>query len=116
MKSTLLSLILLAAFPLVNADAQSQHEMNAEARAAFDKADAELNKVYKKVLTTLDAQAQVKLKAVQRAWVVLRDAEADFHADAEARGGSMEPMIFSGVAAELTRTRTKELQKMLKTP
>jgi uncharacterized protein YecT (DUF1311 family) len=108
--------MLFLGFITGTAAAQSQHEMNAEARAAFEKADAELNKVYKNVIATLDEKAQAKLKVAQRAWVALRDAEAGFQADQEARGGSMEPMIYSGVAAELTRARIKELRKMLSKP
>ncbi len=110
----LLALLFLLAFPVAKSAAQSQHEMNATARADFEKADAELNRIYKKVVATLDAAGHEKLKTVQRAWVVWRDAEADFQADQEARGGSMEPMIVSGVAADLTRARIKQLRQMLK--
>lgn len=107
----LLLFLCLAAAPMLHA--QSQHEMNREAREDFAKADAELNKIYKKLLTEFDDTAREKFKATQRAWVVLRDAEAAFEADAEARGGSMEPMIYSGTQARLTRERVAYLKKLL---
>jgi uncharacterized protein YecT (DUF1311 family) len=95
------------------AAAQSQHEMNAAAAAEFAKADKELNEVYAKVLGVLDDGSKEKLKKSQRAWVAYRDAEADFSADAEARGGSMWPMIHEGTRARLTQERVKSLRELL---
>ena len=92
------------------AGAQSQHEMNRQAEADFEKADAELNRVYKKTLSDLDAEGQKKLKAAQRAWIAFRDTQAEFDADSEARGGSMYPMIYYGGLARLTRERIKQLR------
>ena len=107
--------LLLAAFPLAPfpASAQSQHEMNAGAAADFAKADKELNEVYAKVLGVLDDGSKEKLKKSQRAWVAYRDAEADFSADAEARGGSMWPMIHEGTRARLTKERVRSLKELL---
>jgi uncharacterized protein YecT (DUF1311 family) len=115
-KSTLLTALLIAglALCLPVAHGQSQSEMNRQAEADFASADAALNKVYQKLVTKLDAQGLAKLKAAQRAWIAFRDAQADLQADMEARGGSMSPMIYSGVRAELTKARTKELEQMLK--
>jgi uncharacterized protein YecT (DUF1311 family) len=93
-----------------SAVAQSQHEMNRQAEADFEKADSELNRVYKKVLSDLDADGQKKLKAAQRAWIAFRDAQAEFDADSEARGGSMYTMIYYGGLARLTRDRIKQLR------
>lgn len=92
--------------------AQSQMEMNQQAAAAFEKADKEMNKIYAKVIASLDAEGAAKLKAVQRAWLVLRDAQAAFDADAE-RGGSLAPMIYSGSEADLTKQRTAQLKALL---
>ena len=94
--------------------AQNQHEMNQQAAADFEKADAQLNRVYKKVLAEMDAEAQAKLKTAQRAWIVFRDAEAEYEADQEARGGSMYPMCFSVYSADLTRQRIKQLRGQTK--
>ena len=92
---------------------QNQHQMNAEASAEFTKADKELTEVYTKVLGVLDDAAKEKLKKSQRAWVAYRDADAEFHADAEARGGSMWPLIYEGTRGSLTKARVKALREYL---
>lgn len=93
--------------------AQSQQEMNQQALAEFDKADASLNKVYSKVQAKLDKEGKEKLKAAQRAWVEFRDAQADLDADLM-RGGSAAPMLHSGSMAQSTSKRTTELNEFLK--
>ena len=112
MKILPLCLALVAAAP-VELHAQSQQEMNAEAAESFKKADKELNEVYAKVLANLDEEAKENLKKSQRAWVAWRDAEAAFRADAEARGGSMWPLIHEGVRGRLTKERVKSLKELL---
>jgi uncharacterized protein YecT (DUF1311 family) len=73
--------------------AQTQAAMNAQARAEFERADADLNKTYEALLAKLpDAETKEKLKQSQRAWLAFRDAEAAFAAD-QARGGSMVPTL-----------------------
>ena len=94
--------------------AQSQAEMNRQAEREFETADRALNQVYKQVLAAIDSEAQPKLKAAQRAWVQFRDADAQFHADLEARDGSMAPLVESGRKATLTKARVKDLQQVLK--
>jgi uncharacterized protein YecT (DUF1311 family) len=87
--------------------------MNAEARADFMKADAELNKTYEALLKKLsDAGSKEKLKQSQRAWLVFRDAEAAFEAD-EARGGTMAPTLRYTTMTELTEQRIKQLKTTL---
>ena len=80
---------------------QSQPEMTAQSQADFDKADAQLNKLYKETLAGLDAVGKKKLIAAERAWLAYRDAEAEYEADSE-RGGSMAPMIYNQACLELT--------------
>lgn len=93
--------------------AQSQSEMNAEAFADFQKADAALNKIYKKLLAVMeDDEAKAKLKAAQRAWVALRDAQAEFDSDVM-RGGSGAPMLYQGSRTESTNQRIAVLRKCL---
>lgn len=106
-------LLFLSAMSPLAVSAQSQQEMNAEAAAEFAKADKELNEVYAKVLGVLDDGSKEKLKKSQRAWVAYRDAEADFSADAEARGGSMWPLVHEGTRARLTKERVKRLKELL---
>lgn len=88
--------------------AQTQSEMNESAYADYQKTDKELNRVYKKLMATLDAPGSAKLKKSQRAWIVFRDAEMALAGDAM-RGGSAEPLLIYGAAARLTETRTKQL-------
>ena len=99
---------------LTPANAQSQSEMNRGAAREFETADATLNKVYKQLIGKLDDEGKEKFKLAQRAWVQFRDAQADFEADKEARGGSMAPLIYNGTRKTLTDARIKELQRVLK--
>jgi uncharacterized protein YecT (DUF1311 family) len=90
--------------------AQTQAAMNAQARAEFAQADAELNKIYEAVLAKLpDAEGKEKLKQSPRARLAFRDAEAAFAAD-QARGGSMEAMTRYETMTELTQQRIKQLK------
>jgi len=96
-----------------HASAQTQAEMNAQARPDFKQADAELNKTYQSVLAKLrDAESKQKLRQAQRAWVASRDAEAERAAKQE-EGGSMAPTLRYEKMTELTQKRIKELKAML---
>jgi uncharacterized protein YecT (DUF1311 family) len=93
--------------------AQTQAAMNAQARAEFEQADAELNKTYQALVKKLpDAESKQKLKETQRAWIASRDAEAT-RAAGEVRGGSMAPTLRYETMTELTRQRIKELKDTL---
>jgi len=84
--------------------------MNTQARAEFQRTDAELNKTYEGLLKKLpDAETKEKLRESQRAWLAFRDAEAAFAAD-EAHGGSMAPTLRYATMTELTEQRTKQLK------
>lgn len=111
--------------PLDCANAMSQHDMNQCAYMDFEKADEELNVVYKQAMrsaTEADKQAAemgpdyvgaVKaLKKAQRAWIDYRDGHCD-GVGYEAVGGSMQPMLISGCQARLTEHRTKELRELV---
>jgi len=98
---------------LTEVRAQSQQEMNQQAYAEFDKADAELNKVYAKVLAKLDEEGKAKLKAAQRAWVAFRDAQAEMDADLM-RGGSAAPLLRAGSLTGTTKKRVQDLKDFLK--
>jgi uncharacterized protein YecT (DUF1311 family) len=104
--------ILMVVAGVLTASAQSQSEMTQEAAGNAEKADAELNKVYKKLMASLDSEGIKLLKEAQRAWIQYRDAEAKRAGD-EARGGSMSPMLFYAAVAELTKERIKRLKSSL---
>jgi uncharacterized protein YecT (DUF1311 family) len=106
------------------ADPQAQAEMNACAGIDFERADAELNRLWR----TLTAGAQANdrspdsgrsetdrrseeeiLRRGQRAWVQFRDAQCEYEGLSE-RGGSMETLIVNQCLARLTRQRIAQLR------
>jgi uncharacterized protein YecT (DUF1311 family) len=124
------SLLLAAQDPQWNCDnPQAQQEMNYCAGQDFERADAELNTAYRAAIESareadreyarIDATAaanrpedpgeEASLREAQRAWVTFRDAHCRLQGY-EARGGSMEPMIYNGCRATITRARTAELR------
>ena len=101
----------------------AQIEMNACAAIDFEVADAELNAEYRRSIEQArladreDIEPlpgddrpgnEATLREAQRAWVAFRDAQCRFEGY-EARGGSMEPMLYDGCRATLTRARTRQL-------
>jgi uncharacterized protein YecT (DUF1311 family) len=115
MTDTVRCAVLMVSFliPLGDIHAQTQAAMNAQARADFARADAELNKTYQELLTKLrDAESKQKLKETERGWLTSRDSEAARAAD-QAGGGSMAATIRYETMTHLTRERIKELEAML---
>jgi len=118
-----LALLLCAAAPAFAQDVAcnpggNQLELNACADQDFKKADAELNAVYRQIVTKLAGEpvALAKMKAAQRLWIQLRDAdlEARYQVGDDENPrllyGSMYPMLYSGAKAALTETRTAYLR------
>jgi len=94
---------------------QSQIELTRQAAAEFEKADAQLNDIYKKALASaaaVDEERKQKLIKAQRAWLLYRDAEAEYEAD-ELRGGSAYSMDYNGARTTLTEERVKTLKQLL---
>lgn len=90
---------------------QSQAGLNQCASNGAKTADAELNRVYAKVLAA-NADDKVfleKFKAVQRAWVAFRDAQIAARYPSPADYGSVLPMCQSNEYEQLTRDRVKQL-------
>jgi uncharacterized protein YecT (DUF1311 family) len=83
------------------------------AGAEYQKADAELNRVYKQLMATLeDREYEALLKTAQQAWLKYRDAHCDFEAFAN-RGGTIYPVVRRSCLAAMTRARAKELREQL---
>ncbi len=100
----------------VSTTAQTQYEMNMEAAAAYQKADKELNEVYREIIKrNADDTVFIKnLKASQRLWVQFRDAELKMkYPDPENRYGSVYPMCVSFYLAELTQERITTLKQWI---
>ena len=104
-------------------DAETQLAMNMCAEIDFERADAALNAAWREAIAAaraadreIDRQSdqrpteEAKLREAQRAWLVFRDAQCTVEGYEEARGGSMEPMVYSGCRARLTRERTAQLR------
>lgn len=69
-------------------DLTDQTLMNVCAQKAFEKADGELNKLYRQIETRLkdDADTTKLLVTAQRAWVAFRDSECSFSSSMVAQG------------------------------
>ena len=89
--------------------AQTQADLNQEATSAYEKADVELNKVYKELRETLSEEEQARLKEVQKLWIAFRDKEAEFAASLY-EGGSMAGMVKINTTTTATEGRVQGLK------
>jgi uncharacterized protein YecT (DUF1311 family) len=124
------ALLLSAQEPDVNCrDPQTQTEMTICARQDFERADAELNAVYRTAIASAQAAdrewaeiqrnggggrgdepgEEASLREAQRAWLSFRQAHCRLESY-EARGGTMEPMLYGMCMANVTRARAAELR------
>jgi uncharacterized protein YecT (DUF1311 family) len=94
-------------------EAMTQHAMNQCAAAEFRKADAELNKVYQRLMREAGAAEKAKLRAAQLAWIKFRDSHCDYESFGN-KGGSIYPMVYSFCLAKLTRGRTEQFKEIIK--
>ena len=92
---------------------RTQFELNQCAARARDKADAELNTVYRELMKDAGATERAKLRAAQLAWIKFRDLQCDYESVGN-KGGSIYPMVVSFCLAGVTTTRTKQLQEILR--
>ena len=101
----------------------SQQSMNRCAGEAYQRADANLNRLWAERIadarecdrspdcgrTEQDQRSEEEiLQRAQRAWIQFRDAQCEFEG-LEGRGGSIEPMIVAQCLARLTRERIQQL-------
>ena len=94
-------------------EAMTQHAMNQCAAQEFQKADAELNKIYRELVKDAGAAEKAKLRAAQLAWIKFRDAHCDYEAFGNT-GGSIYPMVHGFCRARVTRERTNQFKEILK--
>lgn len=80
---------------------QTQTDMNLCAQAEYEQAAAKLNTAIESVQTSV---------AGQKEWTTYRDNYCDF-VQSQFKGGSIQPMIYSGCLTQLTSDRTAELEK-----
>jgi uncharacterized protein YecT (DUF1311 family) len=93
--------------------ARTQADLNLCASQAFQKADAELNKLYQQLMKGAGAAEKAKLRAAQLAWLRFRDAHCEYEAFGN-RGGSIYPMVYSFCLEEVTRERVRQFRDTLK--
>ena len=103
----------LAAQPSACMDqARTQMEMTGCAADELGRADSVLNAVYAQVVAQVDSVQLPLVRAAQRAWIPLRDADCALDA-AEFQGGSIRPMIEMMCLSRETRRRTAFLRRLL---
>ncbi|MGQ0660725.1 lysozyme inhibitor LprI family protein [Sphingosinicella sp.] len=106
-------------------DPQNQMDMNFCAQIDFERADLELNQVWRETMSGAQTADRARspgerrsdtrpgyemvLRAAQRAWITFRDQHCTWQGYQEARGGSMEPMSYSACRATVTRQRIEQL-------
>lgn len=92
--------------------AQTQVELNLCAQMRFQKADQELNAVYKQLMNLLPADRKQLVVQAQRQWLTYRDTHCAIY-EKLYQGGSMLPMVVSSCKEETTLSRTNELKTLL---
>lgn len=95
---------------------QTQLELNEKACAAYKKADTQMNKIYRRILSENGADKLFvqKMRAAQRAWIVFRDAHLEAMypaADKRAAYGTVNPMCQCMELEKLTDERVRVLQQ-----
>jgi len=88
------------------------YEENTCAYEAQEKADKQLNVVYRDLMSVQDEEGKKKLKAAQMAWIKYRDAELTFVYSVES--GSIGQLVAANQHERITRERTKILSDWLK--
>lgn len=93
--------------------AVTQTDMNIISEEIFKTWDDTLNIVWKLLEAELDEETMESLRAEEREWIARKEAEVEA-AGAECEGGSIQPLIMSDKAAEMTRDRVYELAEYAK--
>jgi uncharacterized protein YecT (DUF1311 family) len=107
---TIAIILLLAGFHN-QSFSQSQMELNRNAAIEFEKSDAKLNSIYKKVMASLETQVQKNdLLAAQRAWIKYKESHCNAFAN-QYEGGSINSMIYSICLKEVTDERIVQLNR-----
>ncbi len=93
----------------------TQAEANACARDEYRKADAEMKKLYGRLMTELadyKGDDQQKLRRAQALWLKYRDANCESEASIY-QGGSIRPAVYNSCLASVTRERAQRLSEFL---
>lgn len=95
---------------------EKEFKTSAEAeQAEVNRANSELDPVYKQLMGKLEAEQQKSLKEAQRAWIKWREAEAGIMARLTgAIGGSAMREAYANAQIKLIKERTEVLKGYLK--
>lgn len=96
-------------------DPLTQVEMNFCSKHRYEKADAELNLVYKQLMRELEGYEKdhrPSFQQTQRIWLKYRDANCDSEASIY-EGGSIRPTIYYSCLASVTQERTRRIKAFL---
>ncbi|WP_363348524.1 lysozyme inhibitor LprI family protein [Methylocystis echinoides] len=90
----------------------TQTDMNICEGEIFEKADARLNDVYRRLAAKISAKGKSKLVEAERAWLTYRDLQCDFDT-LGVEGGSIHGMMVAQCRTEMTKEQTKRLERQL---
>lgn len=91
---------------------ESTAGMRMASNAAREKWDAEMNAVYKRLMTMLEPERKAALQKAQRAWLAFRDAEGNAISTVIAtQQGTMYQMIATDSGTELVKQRALQLRE-----
>ena len=93
----------------------TQAEANLCTRREYQKADAELNKVYRQLMAGLagfEGKDQQQLRRAQALWIQYRNANCESESSIYL-GGSIRPAVYNSCLASVTQERTRRLAEFL---
>ena len=88
----------------IDSSNMGQQEMNYHSAEWYKFWDDELNSLWSRLSDELDAETKAKVLEEQRAWIKRKEGNATA-AGVQALGGSLQPLLESGTAREMTRAR-----------
>lgn len=92
----------------------TQSDMNECAGANLSAADAELNRIYAKLMAQQsDQPSKDQLKDLERAWIAYRDKECAFEIGPQSDGGSIWPMAMDNCLQDKADVHIRELKSAL---
>jgi uncharacterized protein YecT (DUF1311 family) len=90
---------------------ETTFEMKQCAGNRYLRADEELNKVYRQLMSKLDDEGwKTSLKTAQQAWLKYRDTHCEFEGYLNI-GGTIHPIVVADCMTSVTTARTKELKQ-----
>lgn len=92
-------------------DFLTQTELNEKSQELYELWDSALNRVWGVLKQTQDEETMSLLTVEEREWIALKE-QAVAEAGADYEGGTMQAMIMSQKAAEMTKARVYELMEL----